>query len=265
MIPERAFIIGSGGSIRKGKWDIPIESLEVWNKIKNEFTISTNWNYRYFTATIQTYVDYRFYHTENADLSLLPLVFGIQDCYYGRLLKKDYSLIHYLHDNIYLLPQRNTKNVEHNLDNPFDRGFPRYLSGIFAQLLAISLGCKEIYLLGMDGCETEGRTHYYQGEENIGVTINEHNVGHTGVGRTQTNKLQTSVYNKSLDEKYKDVKKESDGIQVFNVSLDSTLTFFPKISYDEMYKNIQYSPNKISQDNIRETIIATHKKYYDKI
>lgn len=263
MICKRAIIICSGASIRENQWDIPIKDLQIWKEIQDEYTIGINWLKNYYTPTVLLYGDYQFYLEEIENLKTMPLVFGMQDSFYGRYYPKTknwYDQYH-LHDNIYLLPHRKIINGKHYHGiNAWKNGFyERYLTGIVAINLAIASGCKEIYILGMDCCSTQGRTHFYQ-DEFIPYRISENGVKNTGVGQYENGEYKTGVYNNSdLNTVYLPFLEEKD-INIYNVSLNSKITVFPKISYKEFYAKIKENKEELSQDYLRYKL---KEKYYE--
>jgi len=268
MITKRAFIIGSGASIREGKWDISPNNLPLWSALKDELTIGINWCYKYFNPTVSLYGDYEFYITEKDALRKLPLVFGMQDPYFGRSLKvPDWNKLYHLENNIYLLPNRTEQTVDgvktlyHGVDAWKYGFYSRYLSGILGLNLAIALGCTDIYLLGFDCNATDGRTHFYQ-DSFMASHKSESGTEVCGVGHKENGQYKTSVYNQNFNEKYEPFKKELNKINITNVSMNSGITIFPKMSYDEFYDNIAHMIQGKSQSELREEILNKYKGHY---
>lgn len=253
---NRCIIIGSGNSIRQGDYTTFSKDLPIWKLIKDEYTIGINWSKNYFDSTIQLYSDTDFWQTEKESLRNLPLVVTKQDAFYGRETKKMWKEV-FRFENIYILPgNRNHKGVE-----SWKLGFyTGKLSGIFSISLAIALGVKEIFLLGMDCKAIDGRTHFYQGDSGAG-DIKVGPKRSTGVGFEVNGKYKTSVYdNPNVDENYIPFLKED--VKIYNVSPESKITVFPKITYEEFEEIITKNPNKINQDDEREKFINHHVNIY---
>lgn len=269
MIAKRAIICASGNSIR-GNQKCPSNELEVWKKIDRELTISVNWGFKFFDPTLTIYGDLTFYNAESENLKKLQLVFGMQDDYYTRakisktLAKETFQL----HNNIYLLPNRivdqvdGMKNCYHGI-NAWEKGFySRQLSGLLGLNLAIAFGCKIIYMLGFDCCAINGKTHFYEGEFKA-EHKNESGTLETGVGLRTDGKYNSSVYNnKNIDEKFEPFKKELQQIKIYNVSPESRITVFPKITYEEFYEQLAYKTEWMSQDYMRKRIVELYEKKY---
>jgi len=268
---KRCIIIGGGASIRQNLWDTPIEFLPIWQAIKNEVTFSINWSYKWHTPTVAMYGDYRFYGNERGNLvKKCPLVVGFQDSYYVR---KGITV----EDNVFLLrPADGVEEVKGEGSHKqywgkdsWKRGFySSQLTGLFSLTFAIVLGFKEIYLLGMDGCESQGRTHFYQGDnDRTGYVITDDGREQTGMGKNDTG-FNTQNYNKNAPEPvnwlYRFYPKVMDDekISIFNVSPNSVLEAFPKLDYNGFYNNLQRNKSNINQDLIRAEII---KKIKDNI
>lgn len=257
MKNKRCIIIGSGSSIRNNQWDIPIEQLPIWNVLKEEFTIGINWSFKWIDSTIHLYTDNRFYEQEVNTLKNLPLVFCPQDGYYGREFKKHWLEIFHLHDNIYLLPA----SSKYAGTDAWNFGFySRRLTGIYALNLAIALGFSEIYLLGMDCCGDGKHTHFY--DDAFDAKIKDGDKLETGVGYNTDGTYKTSFYqNCDVNEPYLPFKEELKKIKIFNVSLNSKINVFQKISYEQLFSVLRKNKPKISQDFFRQEI---KKLYYDK-
>ena len=268
MIAKRAFIIGSGASIREGNYDISPHNLPLWIALKDELTIGINWAYRYFNPTVSLYGDYEFFIAEKENLRKLPLVFGMQDPYFGRSLKiPDWTKLYHLENNIYLLPNRTeqivdgVKTLYHGIDAWKYGFYSRYLSGILGLNLAIALGCTDIYLLGMDCCSTDGKTHFYQ-DDFKAVHKTESGTKVCDVGYKENGQYRTSVYNQNFNEKYEPFKKELDRVKIINVSENSGITIFPKMCYDEFYDYVCHWTQYKTQDELRGEILTKYKGYY---
>lgn len=265
MIAKRAIIIGGGNSIRQNEL-CKSHNLSIWRNIQNEFTIGINFSFKFFIPTVLLYGDYKFYIAEKEDLVKLPLVFGTQDPFYSRekIAKTNYNETYYLHDNIYLLKNRiiedESKIPYHGLQG-WEKGFyDRYLSGILAIHLAICCGCQEIYLLGMDCCAINDKTHFYEGEIKA---VNKAPEGEErcGIGLREDGSYKTNVYNQNFNERFEPFKQDFEKVKIYNVSPESKITLFSKITYTEFYEKIkQKEPH--SQDYLRHQLLNLyHEKY----
>ena len=271
MKNKRATICAGGASIRQGMWNTPVKQLPLWDKIKDEFTIGINWDFKFHNSTVELYGDYEFYIAEKDNLEKLPLVLAPQDGFYGRERERQHNrtewtnIYHYSHD-IYLLKNRIIEQVDgkqivyHEMDG-WKKGFYRgILTGSLAIHLAILLGYTEIYLLGFDGNSINGKTHYYE-DEFIGFSKKESGRKKTGIGFDKNGNFNTSYYQQDINESFEVFLKSLDKVKIINVSPDSKISLFPKISYEKFYKRLENKQNLISQDNLRHDI---KKVYYEK-
>jgi len=263
-MPNRAIIIGGGFSIRENRWHLPISDLPIWKSLKNEFTIGTNFVFHWFTPTVLMYSDYQFYGSQKKYLKQIPLILGKQDSAYIR--NKDIVL----DDNVLLL-----KECEKIVKSSWRESTPcrqrhywgkdawikgfycSQLIGIKALNLAIALDYDEIYLLGMDACaDSEGRTHFYSDTE-IGQYTWQGEMN-SGVGKHKRGGYKTSNYNR-IDELnkfwYQPFEEElKRSIKIYNVSVDSKIETFPKITYKEFYKRILTTWCHVDHNQIRNEI-----------
>jgi len=272
MKNKRAIICAGGASMRQGMWDIPVKQLPLWDKIKDEFVLGINWDFKFHNSTVELYGDYEFYIAEKENLEKLPLVLAPQDGFYGRERERQNNrtewneIYHYSHE-IHLLKNRkietiNGKQIEYHEMDGWEKGFYRgILTGSLAIHIAIILGYTEIYLLGYDGNATDGRTHYYE-DEFIGFSKKESGKKRTGIGLDENGNFKTSYYQRSVDGSFEVFLKSLDKVKIINVSPDSKLTIFPKISYEEFYKRLETKEELLSQDNIRHDIKKTYYENY---
>ena len=251
MSPNRAVILGGGSSIRQGLWNLPVTDLPIWRKIQNEFVIGTNFSDLFFPSTVLMYSDYQFYHTQKEWLDKVPLVIGRPGGYYER---DDCIGLNY---NLLLLKG----SIKYNGINSLKNGLYTYqLVGMAAISFAIGLGCKEIYLLGYDACEINGHTHFYDDIPNAGHY--KYITPRCGVGKklNDNNELvyRTGNYNKikELNDVYFKPFEQAlqDGIKIYNVSPNSKIETFTKITMEQMFHHIEQSPTQYSQDEIRKEI-----------
>lgn len=240
-LPKRAVIVGSGWSIRNGDNETVSRDLPIWNKIKNEYTFGLNYAFRYMTPTVSTFVDFQFYVENQSALDKLPLIVGKYD---GQLVKK-----YPISANAILIPRA---KKYHGIDS-WEHGFYQgLLNGLFSLTLVIALGFKEIYLLGFDAnaLGPNEETHFYQKE----IDLREKGLDrarYQGVGKKILNGKKkvynTSLYNSKASSTFDVYKQELKNIQIFNVSPNSNINVFPKITYDKFYRILEEEPRTVLQ------------------
>lgn len=253
---NRCIIIGSGNSIRQGDYTSFTKDLPIWDLIKDEYTIGINWSKNYFDSTILLYTDYNFWQQEKDSLRKIPLVIGSQDAFYGKQVKKHWCQL-YKFENIYLLPGSRTYKGFDSWRLGF---YTRRLTGIYAISLSIALGFTEIYLLGMDCTVIDGRTHFYEGDNGVGIKRINGKI-ETGVGIDSKGRYKTSIYNnKNINENFECFKNTP--VKIYNVSPESKITVFPKYNYEEFQNLLKTDHIKINQQEKRNEFISLHKEYY---
>ena len=214
--PKQLIIIGGGASINEGI------KKELWKKLEGKFVCGINFSYIYFSdATIQFYLDKQVRDKNEKDFDTLPLI-----------ITKNQAIKTYLNE------------LQLSTHNQYDRHlkdgvYKGSLTGIYALTVAIHLLDEgEIFLLGYD-FGSDGKddktnkeiTHFYQGE-----------INHRGVGKIN--------YYKGKERANRDfgVYNNEKKIKIYNVSLDSKINTFEKISYDEFFKKIDgeiYNKNEL--------------------
>lgn len=228
--PNECIIIGGGESIKEGI------NLELKRKLENKFVIATNYSYKHFLHTFMCFVDRDFYYPTQEclknhchpniyeELKSLPLIIGIN------------------HNGIEEFKLPNTYLVktapQFSEITDYREGF--YAKNMLTGILAISLATffmnynGVIYLLGFDWTK-QGNTHYYSKEE----------INHRGVGWTNSyaahNPDSIFIPFESLEE-----------VQIYNVSLNSNINNFKKISYEYFFK--QLSNTIYNQERLRTEI-----------
>ena len=218
--PKQAIIIGGGWSKTEG-----IEK-GLWEKIKDKFTCCINYDYKYFNnATFNSFVDAVFYLKEINNLKNLPLIIG-----------KHHKLVENVrHPNTILL-QVDDKNYTRNLDIGV---YKSSLSGLFSlSLMIYLLNAGEIFLLGYDfggNGMKDGKgkwiTHSYQGDYQ-----------HSGTGRINAYKKHQKF----------GVYSEEKQCKIYNVSPNSKIETFEKISYSQFFNKLDNSV--YNQIRLREKI-----------
>ena len=222
--------------------------------IKSNYAIGLNFWFKYgCETTFNCSGDYQFYLDNLKELKKVPMIIASED----PQLKND--KISRIHDNTILLKH---SGIYNGLDSWKLGFFSRQLIGIFSLSIAIALGFKNIYLLGMDAKEINGQTHFYQGIVNLEEHTNVYIKGQLkdkrfkfrGIGKNPKGDYKTSTYNypNMINKKwYKPFLQEKD-VKIFNVSTESAITLFQKLTYEEFYKQI--GDNHIYQPDAREEI-----------
>lgn len=225
--PVQLIILGGGSSMSEGI------SKGLWEKLKDKFVIGINYSYNYFKdPTILCYCDKKFYNDERKRIKNLPLIIG-----------KQHGQLHPEPNTIMLM----TKADKYRRD--IRNGvWKSSLTGIFALSLGIHLlDVGEIFLLGYDYCaigkskRSENLTHFYQEE-----------IQHRGTGRT-------NYYDSSGrgDKDFAPYKKEKK-IKIYNVSLNSRINVFEKISYEDFFKKLDNK--RYDQKKLRKFVKEKLKK-----
>lgn len=225
--PNEAIIIGGGKSIQEGI------QLGLRDKLKNRFVFCCNYAYKHFDGTLTTFVDREFYHTRNIsqnpdiyeELKMLPLIVGLNNN----------GVEEFKLNNTILLKASGEYHAQDMLTEGF---FHPCLTGIFSLSLAQFLLTFEgtIFLLGYDwtrrpiGQEQKIDMHYYDTSE----------LTHRGIGfsRFYEGHNPDRYFKKMLQEKLK----------VYNVSLDSNINTFEKISYTTFFQKLNtvvYDQNEL--------------------
>ncbi len=243
--PSQLIILGGGSSVREGI------TKGLWNKLKGRFVIGCNYSHKYFQATFQSFVDKRFYDAERKYMESLPLIIG-----------KKHSFLHKKMPNTILLPA--TTKYYRDIKNGI---YTASLTGLYSLTLGIYLLDEgELFLLGFDFGEAKkdkhdknaispydlqksrlrdkkGRllTHFYQDD-----------IQHPGVARVHY--YNTKDRAKRAFAPYEEEKK----VKIYNVSINSKISAFPKINYNEFYKKLDN--HQYDQDELRKWIRNILKK-----
>ncbi len=208
--PKQLIILGGGASIKEGI------SKGLWKKLDGKFVIGCNYSFNYYISTIQCYLDDKFFDEQKEALKKLPLI-----------ITKPHQKQRMLNNQIMI---KITSNGSRDLTKGVYKGS---LTGIFALSIGRYLLDKgEIFLLGYDfgaqgnitasdGKTKKGITHFYQGELN-----------HRGIGKV-------NYYNASgrAERDFSFFAREKK-IKIYNVSLNSSIPTFTKISYDDFLKKL---------------------------
>jgi hypothetical protein len=225
---NECIILGGGLSVNEG------QEKGLFQKIENKFVIGINFAFKFFNPTFTCFADpISFYKTYYNEIKDLPLIVGRTTPDIG--VKPHPNTIFLKPSTIY------NRTLSNGLYHPF-------LGGLMALSLAIYLlDVGKIYLLGFDGGKitkdreqvditkvknkgviiSQGgkywreRTHWYQGK-----------LEHRGIGKLGFYHSDNKV-NKLFS-----VFKNETKCSIVNVSPNSNLTIFPKISYDEMFNQL---------------------------
>jgi len=211
-------IIGGGSSIIEGV------NKDLWNKLSSRWTLGCNSAFKFITPSALVFVDHRqFYKLFYDELGNLPLIIG----------KSDNKGVPKLPNTIFL---RDSQYFDRSLATGVYSGT---LCGLFSLTLATRflIDGGEIFLLGFDfGAGEkliEGRqhTHFYQEQGEI---------KHRGIGYTgwykKADKTSTFVPYSKLE-----------NLKIWNVSMDSAIPFFEKISYDLFFEKLNTEYDQMEQ------------------
>ncbi len=236
-------------------------SMKLEQIIKYNYSIGLNFWFKYgCETTFNMSGDWQFYEDNKEALKKVPMIIASED---PQLKNRNESRIH---DNTLLLP---SAGIYFGKDS-WEKGFyHRQLIGMFSLTLAIALGFKEIYLLGYDCVEVNGQTHFYQGVADLTKATKLYLDGKhkadryhfRGVGKEKSGDYKTSTYNykNHLNNKWFDpYHAERKDIKIYNVSINSIINTFPKISYGAFFQQIE--DNHIDQIEARKEI----KEYVEK-
>lgn len=223
---EQVVIIGGGYSvnegIQKGLWS-KLEGKEVWS-------LNSVYKIMPYLPTRQLWVDIDFWNHEIDNMQNLFLK-GVE------LITKDYHRIAGLKAQITqygtcrdLKDWKGQESLDSNMVFTGRMG----LVGAFALGVAILRKYKKIYLLGYDfGSQSLDihNTHFYQNR------IAELNIMSLGAARPEVYRLPDG----SLREEIVDWQAYESGFgsQISNVSLISNLPYFPKISYEQFFEELE--------------------------
>ena len=216
---NRCIIIGGGHSVKEGI------QKGLWNKIGGERVWSCNFAHLTmpYLPTRELFVDVTFWRN-NAGV--------LQD-----LHQKGVEIVARRHDRYVHVDGITTYPVAREKDEYYGREAIRKnvvftggmgLCGTFALSVAIAEGYEDIYLLGYDfgtPKSTDDFTHYYQGEIDVPSS---------GVGRPEVyysgNGIKNFVH---------DYEVFVGSANIWNVSLQSNIQCFPKLSWGEFFSRLE--------------------------
>jgi len=235
---KECIIIGGGKSIQEGL------VLGLKDRIKDKFVIACNYAYKHFDCTFLTFMDRDFYVSASQrqqiyrdkypdiyeELKALPLIIGYkQNPEIGKSMLPNT-----------IMAEKPFKDVQINL------------TGIFALSLAIKLNVETIFLLGFDWtrltAEQKGNKIYNPSTSNydqVDIHYYGQEIKHRGSGYVNFYEGHNPV------EYFKFFEKSLS--KIYNVSLNSNITSFEKISYAQMFNLL--NNEKIKQEELREEIL----------
>jgi len=229
---KTAILIGGGPSVKAG-----IEK-GLWEQIKGQDVWSVNYAFKVmpYLPSREVFVDIAFFRNNTEDLQKLsekgvPL-YSKQHSNYANLQhaikqynctreKTGYKGRHVFHTNNHLFIGK------------------MGLSGTFAISLAVAEGYEQLYLLGYDFGPTnlhDNFTHFYQND----IKVVSSGVQHPEVYFDQQNKVKADV------EDFK-IYVGEENLKIWNVSLNSNIPHFPKLSWEEFFKQIKGDGNETNK------------------
>lgn len=237
---KRLIIIGAGNSIR------PELQNGLWDKLRKDYTFSLNDVIYFYEATVPVCVDWYWYRSKYDAIKNCPLSIGKYD---AKLYAThpEIKVPNISENTVFLQPSNNKYQKD-----PWKDGFySGILCGCFALTFGIALGFKEIYLLGYDFGEINGKTHFYEKdklhEQMLGVIREDDGSIRCGIGKDSRGKYRTGIYNNPPKQCFNVYRNEKE-TKIFNVSLESKIETFPKISYKELYRRLESEHIDIDQN-----------------
>jgi hypothetical protein len=214
---KKVVLIGGGYSVKegieKGLWDV-IKNEEIWS-------LNYAWKTMPYLPKKQLWVDATFFKDNIAELQKLYQA-GVE-CHSKK--NNTYSFLEGIVQHVTTREINDNKNIFIGQMG---------LVGMFALSYATKLNYEEIYLLGYDfGTSNINNklTHYYQGKIR---TMS------TGVGNPEVYLHNDSKVKREVNDfyKYKDYKT------IYNVSPNSNIQCFPKLTYEQFFSKIRGEVNE---------------------
>jgi len=211
-------LIGGGSSVAEGV------KTGLWEKLKTSnidlFSINFAFMAMPYLPTKQVWIDTTFFRNNLDALEKLQKQ-GVE-C----ITKK-----HAMYNAIATITTYDVTREQFNTDitKPLYIG-QMGLSGTFALSVALARGYDNIYLLGYDFGTTSMSnqfTHFYQ---NDGLQIKSHGINNPGVYRTHNDAVKKDV---KVFEQFSNLP-----ITILNVSPNSNIPYFPKITYPQLYEEL---------------------------
>jgi len=223
---QEVIIIGGGNSVRegidKGLWD-KIKGKEIWS-LNSVFKLMP------YLPSKQLWVDNSFFKHEIGELQKLHKQ-GVH------MISKNYRRLADLDKEI--TQYGSTRDIKnYHGKQAIEKNEIFYgrmgLCGQFALSLAVAMKFINIFLIGYDfGSKSleEKKTHWYQDK------IKDLNIHSNGAGRPQVYLKPDGKPRRELED-WKVYLRETD-VNIWNVSLISHLTYYPRISYEEFFEKLE--------------------------
>ncbi len=221
-------ILGGGKSVVEGL------NLGLQARLKDKFVIGVNYAFKTFDCTFTAFQDRDWYHPRPDDQGNIPN----PDLY--EELKKLSLIIGINHNGVEEFKLDNTILLSPKEKEP--------LSGIFALKLALKLMKNgNLYLLGYDwnrrtGMPERDPNYNRYGDKNLHFYDD---IQHRGT------KLYGYYENHNPDKDFNKLIKK-DILKIYNVSLESNINCFDKLSYQKFFELL--SPETINQTELRNYI-----------
>ena len=213
---NRCFIVATGPSLLG----------EDVDKLKNEFTIGVNSIFRLYEKmnwrpNYYVILDANLCNKYNANGFINPDDFAKDMCFFNSICKKTFTSekVVYLHTN-WLNHVYNYGNLEFKYTPDMVFGLYDFYSVTHACIqIAMYMGFKEIYLIGVDNNYTGGKTHFV---ETKGDDVFDYNWALT----TQ----------KSMDAGYEAIRNiaNKQGVKIFNATRGGNVKAFERVNLDEV-------------------------------
>jgi len=219
---KTCIICGGGYSVKEGI------SKGLWDRIKGQDVWSLNFTYKVmpYMPTREIFVDASFFNNNVKSLQDMTIM-GV------KIVARFKSKYQFIDEIIKYEATRNKK--QYYGKEAINKKCLYYgrmgLCGIFALSLAIAEGYDKIYLLGYDFGTTSlnnVNTHFYQKD----IMVISSGVGAPEVYRKSDNTVKEEV------EDFQVFTQEKD-IEIINVSPNSNIPYFPKITYEEFFTKLE--------------------------
>jgi len=216
---ECAFVVGAGTSL------YPISKRKDFYDICKHVVISVNSSIILFPWE-SGLEDKRYWISTDSAVRGWTYWKKVKRCKAHRLVRTSWKKHYWEIPTFYCYPPRPTKE---DVVIPGDKGLAYCGSTVGGIDLAIQMGCKKIFLLGIDNYFKGGKTHFWQFWD-----------------RKDQPKgfVQPRTQQKSLFDFTQNVMKalnkyaEHEGAKIYNVSADSEVKAFSKIGFDKVWEII---------------------------
>jgi len=245
---KRLIIIGAGNSIR------PELHNGLWDKLRKEYTFGLNDVIYFYKPTVPVCVDWYWYRERYDAIKNYSLIIGKHDPKFYAT-HPEIKVPRICDNTVFLKPSNNYYHGKESWNKGFYSGV---LCGCFALTIGIALGFKEIYLLGYDFTETYGKTHFYEEDELkdqvIGYIKEKDGSVRCGIGKNGKGQYRTGIFNDEPSKFFNVYKKSfvdrvlNTGVKIYNVSPESKIQVFSKISYKKFYSKLASQKIDIDQE-----------------